>query len=57
MYALADAIRCRLLGAERLRRAAIKAGDSPAAWDALALAARFERDGLRIELQLDERMA
>jgi len=55
LYRAADAIRRRYRLAERLRRAATSAGDCQASWNALANAARLEREAWLMEIRLDEK--
>lgn len=56
-YFIADYVRSRFRFADRLRQAATAAGGTERAWDALDHAARFEREALAIEAEINEALA
>lgn len=55
--AIASHVRALYRATDQLRRAATASGETPGSWDALTLAARYEREALRIEHALDEALA
>jgi CHC2-type zinc finger protein len=57
LYFISDHIRRCHTMAECLRGAVTAAGDTAAAWNVAARAADLERDGLRIEAELEEALA